>query len=97
MFNVAKLGSPATPDSLPTQRKSGPASLNIDAFGCDPRRVTIFWQSAGVVTIGTTAHFEGIMLAKTLIAVNTGASANGRLLAQTAVTLQKNAITQPAK
>jgi hypothetical protein len=57
----------------------------------------IFWQSAGVVTIGTTAHFEGIMLAKTLIAVNTGASANGRLLAQTAVTLQKNAITQPAK
>ncbi len=56
----------------------------------------IFWQSAGVVTIGTTAHFEGIVLAKTMIAVNTGASANGRLLAQTAVTLQKNAITQPA-
>ena len=30
----------------------------------------IFWQVAGAVTIGTTAHFEGIMLAKTLIAVN---------------------------
>ena len=56
----------------------------------------IFWQVAGAVTIGTTAHFEGIMLAKTLIAVNTGATANGRLLAQTAVTLQMNAITQPA-
>jgi len=48
------------------------------------------------VAIGTTAHFEGIILAKTLIAVNTGASANGRLLAQTAVTLQQNAVTQPA-
>jgi hypothetical protein len=48
------------------------------------------------VTIGTTAHFEGIILAKTIIAVNTGASVNGRLFSQTAVTLQMNAITQPA-
>ena len=57
----------------------------------------IFWQVAGAVTIGTTAHFEGVILAKTMIAVNTGASVNGRLLAQTAVTLQMNAVTQPAK
>jgi hypothetical protein len=56
----------------------------------------IFWQVAGSTTIGTTAHFEGVVLDKTLIAVNTGASANGRLFAQTAVTLQMNAITQPA-
>ena len=56
----------------------------------------IFWQVAGSVTLGTTAHFEGIVLGKTLIAVNTGASVNGRLLAQTAVTLQMNAITEPA-
>jgi hypothetical protein len=56
----------------------------------------IFWQVAGAVTIGTTAHFEGVVLGKTLVAVNTGASVNGRLLAQTAVTLQMNAITQPA-
>jgi hypothetical protein len=56
----------------------------------------IYWQVADVVTIGTTAHFEGIVLGKTLIAVNTGASVSGRLLAQTAVTLQMNAITQPA-
>ena len=56
----------------------------------------IFWQVAGAVTIGTTAHFEGVVLAKTLVAVNTGASVNGRLLAQTAVTLQMNTITQPA-
>jgi hypothetical protein len=57
----------------------------------------IFWQSGGGVSIGTTAHFEGVLLAKTLIAVKTGASANGRLLAQTAVTLEQNAITQPAQ
>jgi hypothetical protein len=56
----------------------------------------VFWQSAGIVTIGTTAHFEGVVLAKTLVAVKTGASVNGRLLAQTAVTLEKNKVTQPA-
>ena len=57
----------------------------------------IFWQVAGAVTLGTTAHFEGVVLAKTMVAVNTGASVNGRLLAQTAVTLQMNAVTEPAR
>ncbi len=60
------------------------------------RAKNIFWQVGGAVTIGTTAHFEGIVLGKTNIAVNTGASVNGRLMAQTAVTLQMNAVTQPA-
>lgn len=57
----------------------------------------IFWQVAGATTLGTKAHFEGVILGKTMIAVNTGASVNGRLLAQTAVTLQMNTITEPAK
>jgi len=57
----------------------------------------IFWQTSGAVAIGTTAHFEGVILGKTLIAMKTGASANGRLLAQTAVTLQQNAVTRPAR
>jgi hypothetical protein len=57
----------------------------------------IFWQVGGIVSIGTTAHFEGVILAKTLIAVKTGASVQGRLLAQTAVTLEQNAVTQPAQ
>lgn len=56
----------------------------------------IFWQSAGQVAIGATAHFEGVILSKTLIALQTGASANGRLLAQTAVTLDQSVVTQPA-
>ncbi len=56
----------------------------------------IFWQTAGAVSMGASSHFEGVILAKTLIALNTGASANSRLLSQTAVTLDQNAVTQPA-
>ena len=56
----------------------------------------IFWQVADAVSIGTSAHFEGVLLAKTMVAVKTGASVNGRLLAQTAVTLQMNTVTEPA-
>ena len=53
----------------------------------------VFWQTAGAVDIGATAHFEGTILSQTMIAMKTGASVNGRLLAQTAVTLQKNVVT----
>lgn len=56
----------------------------------------IFWQSFGVVDIGTTAHMEGVILAQTAITLRTGATANSRLLAQTAVTLDANTVTQPA-
>ena len=63
--------------------------------GAKPKN--IFWQVAGLVTLGTTSQFEGIILSKTLIAMQTGASINGRLFSQTAVTLQMNAVTQPAK
>ena len=56
----------------------------------------IFWQVADVVTLGSGSHFEGIVLAQKNIALLTGASINGRLLAQTAVTLQSNTVTQPA-
>ena len=55
----------------------------------------IFWQVAGAVTLGTTSHFEGIILGQTGINLQTGASINGRLLAQTAVTLQKNTVKKP--
>ena len=55
----------------------------------------VFWQSFGVVSIGTGAHFEGIVLAQTAINLTTGATVLGRLLAQTEVTLQQNTVTQP--
>src|SRR4051812_29389334 len=52
----------------------------------------VFWQVAGVVDIGTTAHMEGQVMSQTSIAMHTGASANGRLMAQTAVTLASNTV-----
>ena len=55
----------------------------------------VFWQVAGKVTLGTTANFKGVILSKTLISMNTGATVLGRALAQTAVTLNATAITQP--
>ena len=57
----------------------------------------IFWQVAGQATLGTTSDFKGTILSKTLIALQTGAKLNGRALAQTAVTLQANAVTAPAQ
>jgi hypothetical protein len=55
----------------------------------------IVWQVAGAVTLGTNSHFEGTLLGKTSIAVQTDASVKGRLLAQTAVTLQMNTVEAP--
>ena len=55
----------------------------------------IFWQSADTVSIGTGAHFEGIILGKTNIALGTHATVNGRLFAQTAVTLIMNTVVAP--
>jgi len=57
----------------------------------------IFWQVLGAVTLGTTSHFEGNLLGATSIAVQTGATVNGRLLAQTAVTLQMNTVALPVE
>lgn len=55
----------------------------------------IFWQVAGSVSIGTTANFKGIVLCQTDITLQTGASVNGRLLAQTAVNIDATTVTQP--
>ncbi|MBC7537664.1 MAG: DUF3494 domain-containing protein [Bacteriovorax sp.] len=55
----------------------------------------IYWQVAGAVTIGTTSHFEGIMLCKTAVVFGNLATMNGRIFAQTAVNLDNNTIHQP--
>jgi len=56
----------------------------------------IFWVVSDAVTLGTGSHFEGNILAQTNIAMNTLASINGRLLAQTAISLDQNTIVIPA-
>jgi hypothetical protein len=68
--------------------------INITLTG-GAQAKNIFWQVAGAATFGTTSHFEGNILGKTGINLQTGASINGRLLAQTAVTLQMNTVVQP--
>jgi hypothetical protein len=56
----------------------------------------VFWQVSGATSLGTTVQFQGTILDMTEIALGTGASVSGRLFAQTAVTLEGNAVVQPA-
>ncbi len=60
------------------------------------RPKNIFWQVAEAVDFSPGSHAEGIVLTETSINLGTGASINGRLLAQTAVTIAKSTVTMPA-
>lgn len=70
------------------------SGVNIALSG-GAKAENIFWQVAGEVTIGTTANFKGVILSMTGITLNTGAVLTGRALAQTAVILDANVVTQP--
>jgi hypothetical protein len=65
------------------------------AGGAQPKNV--FWQIAGLVDLGTTAHCQGVILTQTAATLRTGASINGRLLAQTAVDIDGSAVVEPAQ
>jgi len=69
------------------------SAMNITLSG-GAQAKNIFWQVAGQVTLGTTSHFEGIILSQTGITLQTGASINGQALAQTAVILDKNVVVK---
>jgi len=56
----------------------------------------IFWQVAGEVIIGAGAHFEGNILSKTGVTLQTGATLNGRALAQSMVALDSATVSKPA-
>ena len=58
----------------------------------DAQARNIFWQVAGPVgaVVGTDAHMEGVILTAKAITINTGATFNGKLLAQTRVNLHQN-------
>ena len=72
----------------------GSSAKVLLAGGALPKN--IFWQVAGAVELGTTAHCEGVILTQTAIDLRTGASINGRLLAQSAVNLDGSTVMQPA-
>jgi len=55
----------------------------------------IFWQVAGQTTIGSNSDFKGILLCRTQIILKSEAIVNGRLLAETAITLDTNIVTKP--
>lgn len=71
------------------------SAVNVFLSG-GARAKNVFWQVSGSTTIGTTSHFEGIILCQTAITMRTGASLNGRLLAQSAVVLDTNTVVAPA-
>jgi hypothetical protein len=52
----------------------------------------IYWATFAAADFGTTSKFKGVILSQTLIAMKTGASINGKLLAGTAVTLDHNTV-----
>ena len=64
-------------------------------LGGSAQAKNIFWQVAGQVTIHANAHFEGVILSKTAITLQTTASLHGRALAQSLVAIDNNAITAP--
>jgi uncharacterized repeat protein (TIGR02543 family) len=55
----------------------------------------IYWITASDAVIGSTANFSGNILSKTLISLKTGATVTGRLLGQTAVTLDAATVVFP--
>jgi hypothetical protein len=55
----------------------------------------ITWVVAGQAVLGTNSHLCGTILSKTLISLNTGALVTGKLLAQTAVTLDAATVNMP--
>jgi hypothetical protein len=72
---------------------AGPGASVILAGGIKPENIV--WQMAGFLEANTGAHLEGIFLVKTKAVFKTGSGLNGRVLAQTAVTLDQSSIIAP--
>jgi len=73
---------------------TGPGSQVILSGGA--KASNVYWQVGTSATLDTTSVFKGNILAQTSITLNTGATLDGRALAQNgAVTLDSNTITTP--
>ena len=75
--------------TLVTQSNSAVTIVN-GGNGCN-----VFWQVGSSATLGTNSHMIGTIMAATAITATTGATIDGRLMAQTAaVTLDSNVISR---
>jgi Ice-binding-like/Bacterial Ig-like domain len=72
------------------------ANMRVNLAG-QAQAKNIVWQVAGTASTGAGAHFEGILLCKTQVTLQTGTTMNGRVLAQTLVALQSATVTPPAQ
>ncbi|HUZ51246.1 MAG TPA: ice-binding family protein [Streptosporangiaceae bacterium] len=91
------IGTTAAPTTLITAAgaPSAPAASVVLTGGASPCQV--FWRVTSSATIATYTTFVGNIMALDSIAMQTGATLNGRALAQTgAVTLDTNRIIQAA-
>jgi hypothetical protein len=91
------IGTTAAPWTLVTAAgaPSAPAARVVLIGGASPCQV--FWRVTSSATIDTYTTFVGNIMALTSISIKTGATLNGRALAQTgAVTLDTNRIIQAA-
>jgi len=59
------------------------------------RSGNIVWVVAGKTSFGANSHFEGVILCATSASFVTGSTIHGRVLVQTAVTLQKTSVVHP--
>jgi len=59
------------------------------------RSSNIVWVVAGQSNYGAKSHFEGVVLGATSASFVTGSSINGRVLVQTAATLQSTTVMPP--
>ncbi len=55
----------------------------------------IVWQVAGTASLGANSDFKGTILCKTDITMESGATLEGRALAQTLVSMVQSVVTEP--
>jgi hypothetical protein len=57
----------------------------------------VFWQLDTALTVGATSSFSGVVLAGSAATVGAGSTITGRLLAKTAIAMDSDTITKPAR
>lgn len=55
----------------------------------------VFWIVSDGVSVGASAHMEGVVMSATNISLVTGATVTGRLFGRTGVLMDSNTVTQP--